>query len=106
MYYFSPLVFSGYCGAFRFRVWWCGEWVEVVSIETRHYSSPSLLKSVVINGTIFPERTDGGRQASHRERAARVRPLPAVESILAVPLGKSLRQVRASLSHLHSLCSS
>jgi len=20
---------SGYCGAFRFRVWWCGEWVEV-----------------------------------------------------------------------------
>ncbi|KAF2347346.1 Peptidase C2 calpain large subunit domain III, partial [Trinorchestia longiramus] len=21
---------SGYCGAFRFRVWWCGEWREVV----------------------------------------------------------------------------
>lgn len=20
---------TGYCGAFRFRVWWCGEWVEV-----------------------------------------------------------------------------
>ncbi|EFX86047.1 hypothetical protein DAPPUDRAFT_313447 [Daphnia pulex] len=20
---------DGYCGAFRFRVWWCGEWVEV-----------------------------------------------------------------------------
>lgn len=21
---------NDYCGVFRFRLWWCGEWVEVV----------------------------------------------------------------------------
>lgn len=27
----SLILMTGYCGAFRFRVWWSGEWVEVVN---------------------------------------------------------------------------
>ena len=82
---------TGYCGAFRFRVWWCGEWVEVVIASLTNFFFFTL-KNASHNQT-FCRFTDCGRSFADSQWPSRFRALPQFRSVLAVSAGESLRQV-------------
>ncbi|CAG9136950.1 unnamed protein product, partial [Plutella xylostella] len=77
-----------YTGVFRFRLWWCGQWVEVLVddrlptvngrlafLQTAHSNQmwPSLLEKAYAN-LLYPEYTDGSKRLvpsiEDQERAA------------------------------------